>query len=954
MGFSIGGFFNNFKKAITNPVTLVTAAASVYLGGGSFTFKAFALRAGVSASLSAAAQTLSAQPRTSQFGSFENTANGRVQMVKQPTSSRRAVYGKVRVGGTLAHIESTEDDKFLHLVLMLASHEVEVIDTIYINDEALTLSGNSVTAPSKYANKVEIYKHLGATTQTADSVLVSRSGVGWSTDHRLQGIAYIYARLEFDTDAFPQGIPNISALVRGKKVYDPRTSTTVYSDNPALCIRDYLTDSTYGLGASTAEIDDTAITTAANICEESVSLSGGGTEERYTLNGTVETNNPPRQIIEEMLASCGGSLVYTNGTFKIKAAKYVAPTVTLNEEHLRAPISLQTKRSRRDNYNAVKGIFTPTDTNYIAADYPAYLSTEFATEDNNETIFLDYDQPYTTSSPTAQRIAKVALFRNRQQLVMSYPTNLNGFQLDVGDTVQITNEKFGFSSKVFEVAEWSLVLDGASDNIALGVDLVLRELNSQVYDWDAEEAAFQLDNTTLPTPFDLPAVGLALSDELQTFNQKAVSVLIADVSSGSVYADEFEVQAKKSTDDNYISLGTSSSNRFELVDVEDGITYDVRARMISSIGVRGAFTTGQHQVVGKTAPPSDVTNFSVNIVGNQAQLNWTPVSDLDLSHYRIRHAAATSGATYANSTDLIFKVPRPANSVVVPALTGTYFIKAVDKLGLESVNSTETVAIIDEIGQFNLVETSTQHTAFAGAKTGVVIVDDTLRLDTSIDFDDATGNFDDAAGSFDGGGGNVRSSGTYDFDNVIDLGSVYTSRVTGTLTMERLDYVGQFDDASGLFDARQGNFDGDPQSFGNVNVELQVATTEDDPSGSPTYTAFRKFVVGDYKARAYKFRAVLTSDDLEATPVVSALSVTVDMPDRVIADNDIASGAGAKVIAFTPALKVLGGLGVAAQNLQSGDYYVITSKTASGFTITFYNSSDTAVDRTFDYVAQGY
>ena len=200
----------------------------------------------------------------------------------------------------------------------------------------------------------------------------------------------------------------------------------------------------------------------------------------------------------------------------------------------------------------------------------------------------------------------------------------------------------------------------------------------------------------------------------------------------------------------------------------------------------------------------------------------------------------------------------------------------------------------------------------------------------------------------------MASTGTYEFDNYIDVGAVYTSRVTANVTVARIDYGVQFDDATGNFDDREGLFDGDANEFGNTNVELQIATTEDDPSGSPTYTDFRKFFVGDYKARAFKFRAILTTTDSEATPSVSALSVTVDMPDRVIADNDIVSGAGSKAITFNPNFKGLQGVGISAQNLASGDYYVITSKSVSGFTITFYNSSNSAVSRTFDYVAKGF
>jgi hypothetical protein len=286
-------------------------------------------------------------------------------------------------------------------------------------------------------------------------------------------------------------------------------------------------------------------------------------------------------------------------------------------------------------------------------------------------------------------------------------------------------------------------------------------------------------------------------------------------------------------------------------------------------------------------------------------------------------------------------------------MTGTYFIKAVDKLGNESLDSTSSVAIIQNIKDLNAVATSTQHPTFSGTKTNTVVVGNELRLGTSILFDSGAGNFDTTGGLFDGGGGTVASTGTYDFNTYIDVGGIFTSRVTANMTINRIDYGVQFDDATGNFDDREGLFDGDANEFGDTNVELQIATTEDDPaSGSPTYTAFRKFFVGDYKARGLKFRAKLTTTDSEATPSVSALSVTVDMPDRVIAD--IVSGTGSKAITFSPTFKDLQGVGISAQNLASGDYYAITSKSASGFTITFYNSSNSAISRTFDYVAKGY
>jgi len=488
----------------------------------------------------------------------------------------------------------------------------------------------------------------------------------------------------------------------------------------------------------------------------------------------------------------------------------------------------------------------------------------------------------------------------------------------------------------------------------MGVDIVLRELNSAVYDWNAEEKLFQQDNTNLPNPFVVAEPVVTTSDELRVLNQEAISVLIVNASSTSPQVIDFEVQAKKSTDADYINLGKSSANLFEFVNVEDNAIYDIRARSVTRLS-RSAFVSSQHQVVGKTAPPQDVSDFSVNIINTEAHLSWTPVTDLDLSHYHIRHARETSGATYANAVDLIAKVSRPANTAIVPAMTGTYFIKAVDKLGNASLNATSKLAIIEDIKNLNAVATTTQNPNFTGTKVNTAVVDNKLQLNTSINFDSAIGNFDDTNGLFDGGGGNIASSGTYEFDNYVDLGAIYTSRVTANLNVVRTDYVSLFDDAEGNFDQRTGDFDGDAQAFDDTNVELLVATTEDDPSsGSPTYSEFRKFFVGDYKARAYKFKVNMTTTDTQATHQITALSVTVDMPDRVVSATDIASGVGSKAVTFSPSFKSLQGVGISASNLTSGDYYAITSKSASGFTITFYNSGDSVVNRTFDYVAKGY
>ena len=922
---------------------------------------------------------LSPRPRipntSTQQTANENQLASRSVMTKQPITSRETVYGESKKSGAILFMDVTNNNSILHMIVQIASHEIQSFDKIYFNDEVLTLSstGNDangiarfkVTAPSKFNKisdvditqpRVRIKQHLGSDDQLADADLVSES-TKWTSDHRLRGIAYLYVRLEYDADMFPNGIPNISAEIKGKKLFDFRDSSTAFSNNPALALFDYMTDTRIGLGVSSSNIDTTSFTSIANICEENVTLSAGGTEKRYECHGVVYSDISPMEIIEDILSSFAGVLTYSNGKFVLKGGAYVSPTITLNEDNFMSGFNLITKTSRKDMFNTVKGLFTSDETNWQPTDYPPVTSSTF-TDADGETITADVNLPFTKSSTMAQRIAKITLFKNRQQMILSARMSLSAFTLQVGDTVSITNSRFGFSSKVFEVADWTFV--GEAEEI--GIDVVLKETASSVYDWNAEETTFLLDNTTLPSVQDVSAPAMLVTDELRIYAETPITVLKVVVASSQGTTNEFEVEAQNTNDadGDFITLGRSKGNIFELVNAEDGAIYNVRARSINAFNVHSDFTTTAHEVVGKTAPPSDVTNFSTNVVGDFVHLNWTPVSDLDLSHYIIRHTSDTTSATFQEGSIVAKKVGKPANSLVLPAQTGTYMIKAIDVLGLESVNATKSAIILNRINNdLNVVATSTQSPNFTAGTIGtdleVVTRDSTnfLQLIEGILFDDTTGNFDDATGNFDSGGStsSFNSEGNYDFP-VIDLGAIYSSRVTISTVFTRFDTASLFDATNGNFDDREGLFDGSYEDHNDINVEHFVSVSND----NVTYTDFRSYQLGEYKGRYIKIRTQLQGFVSSVTPAISSLSATIDMPDRTVAEDDISSGtaSGGKTVTFSPAFKELQGLGISAQSLATGDFYELTSKSATGFTIKFKNSSGTVVSRDFDFVAKGF
>lgn len=943
------------KKVFSNAGNIIKgaaiAAAVVYTGGLALGAMGVALGASA-ASMAITAFTTSAISGALAYGFADepeapdagSSISGQLVSGRKPADNARVIYGKTRVGGNIVFMELTNGNKDLYMVMTLAGHEIADVHTIYANDTAVKTNPEFNTQYNQTYNGKSGYLSVevsnGSASGTTFNLLSGTSGA----NKKFKGLACLAVKLKYNQDVYAQGIPNFTVELTGKNA----------SSNAATAIKTYLLDADLGLGASTDELNLTSFTNAETVCDEDVDLADGGTEKRYTVNGAFSTGESPQGILNKMLAACSGSLVYVGGKWTLNVGEYRSPAIELTEDEIVGSISVSTSDSRRDTFNAVKGIYSEPTSLYQSQTYAPVTNTLYESEDG-ERIYRELDFQLVTSNATCQRLAKIQLEKARQQIVVQLKCNLKAFALNVGDTVQLTLDRYGWQQKTFEVLDWNADMGSLNPSVSM----TLKEIASGVYDWNSgEETALDLaENTTLPDPFNVQPVGLAVSDELDIVAQNVVTKLVAVVSGDSTFFDRYEVEAKLTTDTEYTNMGQASGNRFELLEAKDGATYDVRARQITTMGVRSTYTTAQHQVVGKTAPPQDVTNFTGNVVAGVLSLTWTPTTDLDLSHYRLRYSSLTTGATYQNAVTLIDKIPRPGNSAITPARQGTYFIKAVDKLGNASINPATIQVLTNVAGveSLNLITTVAEHPDFNGTFDDVVEIDSDnhLILDTSINFDSGTGDFDDATGLFDGGGGYVDLEGFYYFANSVDLGDVYTSRLTATLKTTRLDYVNTFDDATGLFDAREGDFDGDVNAFDNTDVELQVRHTNDDPAGTPTWSSWSNFVVGDYTNRAFEFRLRMTTADTQATPVVQEVSVSVDMQDRVVSGEDIASGAASKVVTFSPAFKETPAIGISA-TLATGDYYEITSKSASGFTITFKDSGGTAVDRTFDYVAKGY
>jgi hypothetical protein len=471
---------------------------------------------------------------------------------RDAAAPQEIVYGEVRKGGPITYLETTRGGSVLYQVIALAAHEIESVEAIYINDEVAVLSDDSystdkrsgagwVTSPRKWSedddsrkHEIRIFYHLGDQTSITDTFANSSvesldtrffkgddagtknfGGVDQPTKASFvgNGIAYLFVQFSYASDVFRNGIPTITAKIRGKKVFNPITSTTAYSNNAALCVRDYLTSS-YGL--NDPEVDDTIFSAAANTCDENVTLADASTEKRYTINGVVRADQPYGDVLQELTTACAGTLFWGGGKWKLQVGEYNAPTKTFTLDDLRSDINLQTRVNLRDQFNRVQGIFTDASQRYIAADYPPIESATFLAQDNDVEQSLNLDLPFTTSAATAQRLAKMTLFRGREQMTFSAEFGLNAFDVEVGEIVALTIDRYGWTDKEFEVVGWQFGSDQEAGD--LRITLTLRETSEAAFDWDAEEEDIISNDTDLsgtPEPVSnltASAYGVVASD----------------------------------------------------------------------------------------------------------------------------------------------------------------------------------------------------------------------------------------------------------------------------------------------------------------------------------------------------------------------------------------------------------------------------------------------------------
>lgn len=873
----------------------------------------------------------------------EATASGLLINKASNNASIPVIYGTRRVGGTRVFMEvSGSDNKYLHIVLAVGEGEIHSFTQYYLNDIAYN--------DARFNNKVTITPHTGSDNQTVDTGL-SGAVSNWTSNHRLRGTAYLYVKLEFDQDAFPSGLPTITADVKGVKVYDPRASATAWSDNPALCIRDYLTNTRYGRGIPASQIDDASFTASANYCDENVTI-GGVSKKRYSCDGVVNTRSGSMVILKKLLTSCRGFLVFTGGKYKLVLDKIETAVFTFSEDNIVGTwnIGLGDKRVQ---YNRINGnFFNPL--RQWQPDIAVVDSPTLRTQDNGLLLEKSIELPFTSDIDRAKMIATINLNQSRQQITVEFNATIEALRCEVGDVVYVKhptpswdtlNNNYGKKFRVIKIRIQN------TDEVRVS----LLEYDANAYDFgtiavtDTSPNANLPDLTTTVAPTNLTAVE-SLYDTIGSAGVK-VRVDLNWTASEDIFVKEYNVEWKLSTASAYNFLTTTRSTSARLDDV-DPLLHDFRVRAVNTIGVSSSYLNlSNFTVAGLTTPPENVQNLSFISLGGYAHLSWDLANDLDVrvgGNVRFRHSSLTSNANWSSSTDIGTAVAGHNTNAVLPLLAGSYMAKFVDSTGNESTGvSTFISTSVPNIVPMNQVVTSTQNPNFTGSKTNLVAVDNVLKFEADTLWDSFVGNFD-TWGYIDAMGG-TDLNGTYEFDNYIDLGSVFTARVTGQIVFTAFTSGDTIDARTNYMDT-WADFDNVPN---DINCDLYIASTDDDPASSPVWSDWAKFVVADTQSRGLKFKVIAKSGDPTHQINITGLNVKVDFPDRVQGARALQTGASTFNVTYPNPFKIIPSLGITIVDMHSNDNLVISNESATGFTIGVQHGSNYH-DHEFNYVARGY
>jgi len=462
------------------------------------------------------------------------------------------------------------------------------------------------------ATKARVRLYTGAPGQNLYTDLQALVDSVVQPSDRFEGFAALLVTLQYDQDAYPTGVPSFSAVLRGARVFDPRTGTTAWTENPALIARDWSLYA-YGGGCVTGELNEPSFTAAANACDVSTSfglpVGGPVVLPLYQCGIVIPLDSNPDDALSEICEAMAGQWGWAGGRLSVRAGVYRAPVATITEDWLSGVEVIQITPSvgQAEALNIIRPSYADAAQGWVQTPGPEVRPAEYVTADGRE-LPLEIELGGVTRAVHAQHVSAVILREAREGLTVELPCNLRAYQLELFDVVAVTLARFGWAGKLFEVVGWRFTLAGA-------VMLRLRETAAAIY---TPDAVFDLINTSpntgLPRPTRPAALtGLAATSggvaQIDGSSLARIRVTWAPVAEEAVrQSGSIEVQvaeaypALPAGDWPTLAPVAGRATGADIFGQRIGRLVVIRARAVNTLGMAGPWRSLTHTVSGRRAP----------------------------------------------------------------------------------------------------------------------------------------------------------------------------------------------------------------------------------------------------------------------------------------------------------------------------------------------------------------
>lgn len=457
----------------------------------------FVLQLVVTAAISSALRSLQPKPRSMDQGA-------QLQTKIDPAYPREVMVGIAATGGSLAYENvSGTDNKYLWRVIILSDVEIEEITQVIGNGSALTFSGDIHTGlrdctshfqSASGADMLAVRIYKGTSTQAVDPDL-DAAFTDIDSNFRFRGCAYAVLRMTYDPDAWA-GAADFVFVGKGAKCWDPRTQTTVWTENAALIAGQYLRGFAnngvvvVGVGCAAEDLPDDDLAAAADECDEAVALAAGGTEPRYRAGGVISARENAREVMADLMAAMAGRHVDRGGEIVILPGVTRAPVMDIAEADLLADEGLMWtgRRTADERVNAIASTFVNPAEAYQESPVPprkdaAAIAADGARYETGRAYRFVY------SKTQAQRLDQIELRRARKEGFLSCGAPLWAFELTPGDVVTSSNVRWGGAQKYFEIESVDLAISSGAGGgqPQARAALTMREIGADTYSWSTSD-----------------------------------------------------------------------------------------------------------------------------------------------------------------------------------------------------------------------------------------------------------------------------------------------------------------------------------------------------------------------------------------------------------------------------------------------------------------------------------